>query len=43
MKVYISDPMTGIKDDNFPTFSAAARALRSVGYEVVNPADFKRT
>lgn len=41
MKVYISGPMSGIKDENFPAFNAAARALRSVGYEVVNPAEFK--
>lgn len=41
MKVYISGPMSGIKDENFPTFNAAARALRTLGYEVVNPAEFK--
>ncbi len=41
MKVYISGPMSGLPDENFPAFNAAARALRSVGYEVVNPAEFK--
>jgi hypothetical protein len=40
MRVYISGPMSGIKDDNFPAFKAAARALRMLGYEVVNPAEF---
>ena len=38
-KVYISGPMTGLPDLNFPEFHAAARRLRKCGYEVVNPAE----
>lgn len=41
MIVYLSGPMSGIKDENFPAFNAAARALRMLGYEVVNPAEFE--
>lgn len=40
MRTYLSGPMSGIKDENFPAFKAAARALRLLGYEVVNPAEF---
>ena len=36
--VYISGPMTGHKDYNFPTFFAAEDKLRASGYEVINPA-----
>lgn len=39
MKVYISGPMTGIPDLNFPTFNLAAAMLRKAGVEVVNPAE----
>ncbi len=38
--VYISGPMSGIKDWNFPAFDQAACLLRSLGYRVINPADF---
>lgn len=38
MKLYISGPMTGIVDFNFPAFFAAEELLRGLGYEVVNPA-----
>ena len=38
-RIYISGPMTGIKDLNFPAFNAAAQALRGEGYDVINPAD----
>lgn len=37
--VYISGPMTGIADFNFPAFNAAAAQLRAQGRTVVNPAD----
>ena len=40
MKVYVSGPMTGIPEENFPAFNAAARALCLIGYTVVNPAEF---
>ena len=37
--IYISGPMTGLPDFNYPAFHAAARALREAGYTVVNPAE----
>jgi hypothetical protein len=40
MIVYLSGPMSGIEDENFPAFNAAARALCLIGYTVVNPAEF---
>lgn len=39
MKIYISGPMTGLPEFNFPTFHAAARALRGIGHQAVNPAE----
>jgi len=39
MKVYLSGPMSGIRDNNFPAFDAAAHALRARGINVVNPAE----
>lgn len=39
MRVYISGPMTGLPELNFPAFNAAAAALREAGFEVVNPAE----
>jgi hypothetical protein len=42
MKVYLSGPMRGIKDFNFPAFDAAASFLRSRGHEVFNPAEKDR-
>lgn len=42
MKVYLSGPMRGIKDFNFPAFDAAAAYLRSHGHEVFNPAEKDR-
>jgi hypothetical protein len=40
MIIYISGPMTGLPEFNFPAFNAAAAQLRSLGYEVINPAEF---
>src|SRR5580658_9414091 len=37
--IYISGPMSGIEDHNFPAFNAAAADLRARGYEVLNPAE----
>lgn len=42
MKVYISGPMTGLPDFNYPAFNAAAARLRHLGYDVVNPVDIGR-
>ncbi|HNB07869.1 MAG TPA: DUF4406 domain-containing protein [Thauera aminoaromatica] len=39
MKVYLSGPMTGIPESNYPAFHATAAKLRAAGYEVVNPAE----
>lgn len=36
---YLSGPMTGIEDYNYPRFHEVARKMRSLGYAVVNPAE----
>lgn len=38
-KIYISGPMTGIADFNFPSFNKAASELRAKGHTVINPAE----
>lgn len=38
-RIYISGPMTGLPDLNFPAFRAEAARLRALGFDVVNPAD----
>lgn len=38
-RIYISGPMTGEPELNFPAFHAAAARLRSCGHDVVNPAE----
>lgn len=37
--MYIAGPMSGIPEFNYPAFHVAAKALRAVGYTVVNPAE----
>ena len=37
MKIYISGPVTGIKDDNEPAFKNAEIALKKMGHKPVNP------
>jgi hypothetical protein len=39
VKLYLSGPMSGIEEFNFPAFNATAAKLRAAGYEVVNPAE----
>ncbi len=39
MRVYLSGPMAGLPEHNFPAFHAHAAALRAQGYDVVNPAE----
>lgn len=34
---YISGPMSGYADSNFPAFAEATKALRALGYNVVSP------
>jgi hypothetical protein len=38
-RVYLSGPITGLPDLNFPAFNAEAARLRALGFEVVNPAE----
>ena len=38
-RVYLSGPMTGLPEYNFPAFNAAAEVLRGNGLDVVNPAE----
>jgi hypothetical protein len=38
-KIYLSGPMTGLPDLNFPAFHAEAARLRALGYDVINPAE----
>lgn len=38
-RVYLSGPMTGRPELNFPAFHHAADVLRDAGYLVVNPAE----
>ncbi|MBU9468321.1 DUF4406 domain-containing protein [Burkholderia multivorans] len=39
MRIYVAGPMTGHPHLNFPAFHAEAARLRSLGYDVVNPAE----
>jgi len=37
--VYLSGPMTGHEDFNYPVFNKATARLRELGYDVINPAE----
>jgi hypothetical protein len=37
--LYLSGPMSGMPEDNYPAFHEAARQLREAGYLVVSPAE----
>jgi Domain of unknown function (DUF4406) len=41
MKIYITGPMTGLPDNNYPAFHEAAKKLRAAGYEVCSPAELE--
>jgi hypothetical protein len=41
MKIYVAGPMTGIPDNNYPAFRAAAARLRADGHDVSNPAELE--
>lgn len=41
-RIYISGPMTGIPEYNYPAFDRAAIVLSEHGYEPVNPAEISR-
>ena len=38
-KIYVSGPMTGLPENNFPAFHAATAMLRERGHTVFNPAE----
>ena len=38
-RIYLSGPMSGLPELNFPAFNAEAMRLRALGFEVVNPAE----
>ena len=39
MRVYISGPMTGLPECNFPAFHEAARRFREAGFTVLDPSE----
>ena len=43
MMIYISGPMSGLKDNNRSAFRAVAVDLRNMGHKAHNPADYERT
>ena len=38
-RIYLSGPMTGLPELNFPAFHREATRLRALGFEVENPAE----
>jgi len=40
VKIYLSGPMTGLPDCNYPRFNEVAGILRNHGYDVYNPAEY---
>lgn len=41
MKLYLSGPMTGKPDFNYPLFNSVAEELRQRFHQVINPAELK--
>jgi hypothetical protein len=39
-RVYLSGPMKGYEQSNYPLFNRVAGELRALGHEVYNPAEF---
>lgn len=39
IRVFLSDPMTGLPGFNYDAFNAEAQRLRAFGYQVENPAE----
>lgn len=42
-RIFISGPMSGLPEYNFPNFYRMADRLKNMGFEVVNPADLAIT
>jgi NTP pyrophosphatase (non-canonical NTP hydrolase) len=42
MIIYISGPMTGYPEFNFPLFNRVAENLRKLGYKIINPAEIEQ-
>lgn len=40
-RIYLAGPMAGYPEQNYPAFMRAAKALRDLGYEVYNPAEYE--
>ncbi|QIW87554.1 hypothetical protein Ab1vBOLIVR4_gp37 [Agrobacterium phage OLIVR4] len=40
-RIYLAGPMAGYPERNYPAFMRAAKALRELGYEVYNPAEYE--
>lgn len=40
--IYLSGPMSGIPDYNYPLFNRAAKSLRNIGLDIANPAEIKK-
>ena len=40
MRIYLTGPMSGYPNFNYPAFSRVAAVLRDCGYTVLNPAEF---
>ena len=41
MKIYLSGPMKGYPESNYPLFHSVTKELRDKGFHVYNPAEFK--
>jgi predicted dienelactone hydrolase len=39
MRIYITGPMSGLPEFNYPAFHAADAALKALGHETLNPAN----
>lgn len=39
MRAYLSGPMSGVPEMNYPAFNAEASRLRALGFHVENPAE----
>lgn len=42
MRLYVSGPMTGYPEFNYPAFEEATQRLRAAGYDVVSPHELDR-